>query len=304
MRCSKVFSNGLGLRYRRTRFTLIELLVVIGIIGILAAILLPALMAAKGKARGASCISNLKQIALANILYEDTFKRFAPFRNGTHSSGTPWSAGQFWFGYRENSTDSWDLSRGLLRPYLDSHGKVLQCPQATLLPFEGATGMNGGVGGYGYNSYGVGSTAYFEGYGPSDSSSCWDHGGLTSSQISSPALTVMFADAANFQWGTDKLEEKAELTCPYSLWNVPVDKLRCKKPAGDQMYGTMHFRHTAKTANVAWVDGHVETETLSFAWAWGGTEDPVRRAAGLGMFGPLDNSMMDPWSDDVPDTAP
>ncbi len=73
-------------RNRTFGFTLVELLVVIAIIGILVALLLPAVQAARESARRAKCQNNLKQITLALLNYHDTERAFP---RGLYSAARP-----------------------------------------------------------------------------------------------------------------------------------------------------------------------------------------------------------------------
>ncbi len=89
----------------RRAFTLVELLVVIAIIGVLVALLLPAVQAAREAARRMSCTNNMKQVALATHNYHDTFKTM-PFAARDRMDG--------------DDADTWNTGHILIMPFLEN----------------------------------------------------------------------------------------------------------------------------------------------------------------------------------------
>jgi prepilin-type N-terminal cleavage/methylation domain-containing protein/prepilin-type processing-associated H-X9-DG protein len=102
---------------RRSAFTLIELLVVIAIIGVLIAMLLPAVQKVREAANRTCCTNNLKQLALAAQNHHDTRGQFPTGihpvvhqSDGRYAEGTNWKIELFLYCERDNLYRNWDYS--------------------------------------------------------------------------------------------------------------------------------------------------------------------------------------------------
>jgi len=207
---------------RRTGFTLIELLVVIAIIAILAAILFPVFAKAREKARQTSCLSNLKQIGTAMLMYAQDYDETLPL-----------AYYEDWLHYWDCTLDAatWvEGGPGLLDPYT-KNGQLRACPSFKV------SGGDRKYTGYAYN-------ADFLGSNPADT---WGpmRGPAPLGSVQDPVGTVMVCDSAIWS----------------SLSSSVIGNNLLKAPGQVDYYGpNVAFRHNG-VANVAYVDGHVKAAT-------------------------------------------
>jgi len=122
------------MKHRGSAFTLIELLVVIAIIGILAAMLLPALNKAREKGQRSACLSNMRQCQMGVLAYTDDNYQLTPKGYGNIN----WT------------TNTW---RELIAPYVKDR-TIMRCPRIKPTELNGGSLCN-----YGINPY-AGETSY------------------------------------------------------------------------------------------------------------------------------------------------
>jgi len=221
-----------GIKNRSLRFTLIELLIVVFIIGILAGILLPALIKARERGRRAACINNLKQIGLATRQYiMDSNEYFPDAYNKVGSKE------YFWCFMEEGGNPYFE--QGPIYQYL-STSKVFEC-----LEFSADTSVQpyksyGRVCGYGMNA------EYVGGSPASTETDILNSGSVKAPQLKKPSSTIVYMDSAQIQGSNI-----SEGFFFYSRFNYV---------SGGEQSAMANYRHSG-LAVAAFADGHCEEST-------------------------------------------
>ena len=176
-------------------FTLIELLVVIAIIAILAAILFPVFAQAREKARAITCISNLKQIGTASLMYVQDWDEIYPLGYTWDSNNGVWG-GTMWTVSLQPYIQKINPSADIVNGGLDGSANVLTCPSIKFTQTsEGSPTPGGGI------AYAYSSQVFTTGW--TQIGTLYTFPGVSLASLKSPANLVDFADAAQIVPASD-----------------------------------------------------------------------------------------------------
>jgi prepilin-type N-terminal cleavage/methylation domain-containing protein/prepilin-type processing-associated H-X9-DG protein len=233
-------------------FTLIELLVVIAIIAILAAILFPVFAQAREKARQASCMNNLKQLATGMLMYSDDNDHLFPPVIG-RQPGERLIFPMSWMArlqpYLKNTGILIDPSSGHPNQDWQNSGDLLA--NYSFPPSQRATGHEAAI--VTAEPFG---TALWEGiggfYGPPTGSFLEEAPSYSQAQIARPTETILICDHSAFDWGM--IYRKMYYPSPRHI-REPDLKLPDGRSAPEGLI------------NAAFIDGHVKALKHEQFWA-------------------------------------
>ena len=226
-------------------FTLIELLVVIAIIAILASMLLPALTAAKDRATTMACLSNVRQLGMAGLMYAEECDFVYPmsYRSAGYAQGSTTTVREYDDVFRANRT-GWYPYWAMIYPYVGER-KTYKCPDLKVrYTVWGATGTP--LLSY-PNDYLGNPWLMSRGYG--GAVSC-----VRQPRCTQPSATIFLYDG---YWG--------DRPCSYPL-GTEAGGSNCRGRTAGWYSGNPYAVRHDDTGNVVMADGHAENLKRASRW--------------------------------------